>query len=86
MGLPIVATNIRGCRQVVDDGVYGLLIPVHNISKFETAITKLINAPELRERMGSASYQKDRKEFDEKNLCRIVTETYQKAFSDINIL
>ena len=28
MGLPVVATDIRGCRQVVDDGVTGMLVPV----------------------------------------------------------
>ena len=27
MGLPIVATDIRGCRQVVDHGRTGLLVP-----------------------------------------------------------
>ena len=85
MGLPIVATNIRGCRQVVDDGVNGLLIPVHDIAKLEAAITTLVNTPELRERMSKASYQKSRKEFDEKKVCRIVIETCQKALSDVKI-
>ena len=28
MGLPTIATNIRGCRQVVEDGVSGVLVPV----------------------------------------------------------
>ena len=27
MGVPIVATDIRGCRQVVEHGVNGLLVP-----------------------------------------------------------
>ena len=28
MGVPVVATDIRGCRQVVDDGVNGVLVAV----------------------------------------------------------
>ena len=29
-GVPVVATDIRGCRQVVDDGTTGLLVPVRD--------------------------------------------------------
>ena len=28
LGRPVVVTNVRGCRQVVDDGVTGVLVPV----------------------------------------------------------
>src|SRR6478736_3117230 len=37
-GLPIVATDIRGCRQVVDHGVNGLLVPVRDSTALGAAI------------------------------------------------
>ena len=30
-GLPIIATDVRGCRQVVEDGTTGLLVPVDDV-------------------------------------------------------
>src|SRR5262249_43873385 len=38
MGLPVVATNIRGCRQVVDDGLSGVLVPPKDGSALAAAI------------------------------------------------
>ena len=38
MGLPIVATDIRGCRQVVDDGRTGVLVPVGDVPALTEAI------------------------------------------------
>lgn len=81
MGLPIVTTDIRGCRQVVEDGVNGFLTPVHDMEKLKEAIMKLINDKEMRVRMGKAGYHKSRKEFDEKNICRIVIETYENELA-----
>ena len=37
-GLPIVATDVRGCRQVVDDGTTGLLVPVADVGALRAAI------------------------------------------------
>lgn len=79
MGLPIVATNIRGCRQVVEDGVNGLLVPLKNSGALASAIKKLITDKELRLKMGQAGYEKARREFDERNVCRIVLEEYNRA-------
>ncbi|MCX7621335.1 MAG: glycosyltransferase family 4 protein, partial [Acidimicrobiales bacterium] len=39
MGLPVVATDIRGCRQVVDHGHTGLLVPVHDPVAIAEAVT-----------------------------------------------
>lgn len=50
---PVVATDIPGCRQVVTQGVNGLLVPVKNAKALASALETLIVNPELRQRMGS---------------------------------
>ncbi len=52
MGLPIVATDIRGCRQVVEEGVTGLLVPVCDVDALETALERLVQDPRLRTKYG----------------------------------
>jgi glycosyltransferase involved in cell wall biosynthesis len=78
MRLPIVTTNVRGCRQVVEDGVNGLLVPLKNIDALTSAIKKLIEDQQVRQKMGQAGYEKARREFDEQNVCRIVLDTYKQ--------
>jgi glycosyltransferase involved in cell wall biosynthesis len=53
-GLPIVTTDTPGCRDVVTDGVNGLLVPVKNAQAIADALELLIQDPELRHKMGSA--------------------------------
>ena len=77
MALPIVATNIRGCRQVVNDGVTGLLVPIRNSTELGDAITRLVNNESLRHKMGQAGFEKAKREFDERKVCKIVVDTYR---------
>lgn len=77
MGLPIVATDIRGCRQVVDDGVNGLLVPVADPLALRSAIERLGSDSSERERMASASYSISRERFDERRVVEIVMESYR---------
>lgn len=53
-GRPIVATDIPGCRAVVQDGVNGFLVPVDNPQALAEALEKLVNDAHLRQKMGSA--------------------------------
>ena len=78
MGLPIVATNIRGCRQVVQDGINGLLVPVRDSKALGAAIQKLVDDLEVRKTMGRAGYDKSRRDFDERHICRTVVDTYER--------
>lgn len=81
MALPIVTTDIRGCRQVVTNGVNGLLVPLKNIDKLKNALNTLIKDKKLREKMGQAGYKKARAEFDEGRVCQIVLDTYNSFLS-----
>ncbi|MHC4115474.1 MAG: glycosyltransferase family 4 protein [Planctomycetota bacterium] len=78
LALPIVATNIRGCRQVVEDGVTGLLVPLGDKGALASAIRKLVEDKELREKMGQAGHEKAQREFDERRVCGVVISIYKE--------
>jgi glycosyltransferase involved in cell wall biosynthesis len=78
-GLPIVATDVRGCRQVVDDEVTGLLVPVRDAQALTDAILVLGKDPSLRSTMGKAAVERSIDEFDERRVVRIVLDTYREV-------
>lgn len=65
-GLPLVTCDVPGCHEVVSDGVNGLLVPVRDAAALTVAIAKLLDAPELRRRMGEAARARALAEFDER--------------------
>lgn len=50
--LPIVAFNVRGCREVVVNNINGFLVEPHNQEQLCNAVKKLITNKKLRENMG----------------------------------
>jgi glycosyltransferase involved in cell wall biosynthesis len=81
MGLPLVLTDIRGCRQMVDEGVNGVLVPVRDSRALADAIGALARDRSLRERMGQASIAKARREFDERRVIDTTLEVYDRLLS-----
>jgi len=76
-GLPIVATDIRGCREVVDHGVTGLLVPVRDPAALETALDHLVGDPALRQRLGAAAALKAIRDFDQRRVIERTLEAYR---------
>lgn len=74
-GLPVIATDIRGCRQVVEPGVNGLLFPVGDVEALVGAVRSL-DAP-TREHMATASVERARIEFDEQRVVERVFDAYR---------
>jgi glycosyltransferase involved in cell wall biosynthesis len=69
MGRPIVATDVPGCREVVEDGVNGLLCEVKNADSLTEALKRMLTLSSgEREAMALRGREKVTGEFDEKNV------------------
>ncbi|MDP8235177.1 MAG: glycosyltransferase [Candidatus Erginobacter occultus] len=52
---PVVATSVGGCPDLINDGENGLLVPPRDGNELAGAIEKVLNHPELGERLGKAA-------------------------------
>lgn len=68
MGIPVVATDIRGCRQVVIHGETGLLIEPRESSTLRDALMRLLVDPILRANLGAAAARRASTEFDQQRV------------------
>jgi glycosyltransferase involved in cell wall biosynthesis len=80
-GLPVIATDIRGCRQVVTNGQSGLLVPLHDPARLADAIEKLVVDPGLRQRMGAAGRRKAEAEFDDRAVVSKTIDAYERLLA-----
>ncbi|MGV0953514.1 MAG: glycosyltransferase family 4 protein [Fluviibacter sp.] len=69
MGLPSVATDVPGCRNIVTDGVNGLLCEVRSSVSLQAAIEKLLTMDESeRVQLGMNGRARVEAEFDERKV------------------
>ena len=54
-GLPIVATQVDGIRDLITDGVHGLLVASEDSKHLEASILQLLEHPQMRRKMGAAA-------------------------------
>jgi glycosyltransferase involved in cell wall biosynthesis len=82
MGLPVVATDIRGCRQVVDHEVTGLLVPARDPGALAAAVGRLAGDAALRAAMGAAAAAKSGAEFDQRRVIDTTLAVYRTLLSE----
>ncbi len=58
VGRPIVTTNVPGCRECVDEGVNGFLVPAKDATSLASALERLLADEHLRAKMGEQSREK----------------------------
>ena len=78
MGLPIVATDVRGCRQVVVPGVTGSLVRPRRAAELARAVEELAVDPARRARMGAAARRLAEREFDQQRVIDRTLAVYER--------
>ena len=79
-GKPVVATDIRGCREEVVPHLTGLLVPVRDSEALATAMISLLSNTELSRQMGAEGKRRACELFDE----LIVLDKQVKAYAEIS--
>jgi glycosyltransferase involved in cell wall biosynthesis len=64
MEVPVVATRVPGCVDVVRDGETGLLVPVRDAEALTAAIRRYLGDPGLRRQHGASGRDRALREFD----------------------
>ena len=82
MQRPVIATNIGGCPEAVDDGKTGILVPLKNPKKLAEAIMFLLSNPARAKEMGILGREKILKEFNEKLIFDILGREYQRLIEE----
>jgi len=81
-GLPLVTTDVPGCREVVRDGIDGLLVPVRDAEALAAAIARLQDDPVLARRLGVAARIRALAEFDERIVIERTIAVYHELLGD----
>jgi glycosyltransferase involved in cell wall biosynthesis len=77
-GIGIVATDAGGTREIVADGVHGLLLPVPDDAGLGAGIVRLAQDPALRQRLGGAARDRAAAAFSVERFVRETAALYEE--------
>jgi glycosyltransferase involved in cell wall biosynthesis len=81
-GRPLITTDVPGCRDVVDDHVDGLLVPVRDASALAGAIAHLQDDPSFARRLGEAARAKALAKYDERRIIASTLDVYRELLGE----
>ncbi len=79
LGVPVVATNVGGPPEIVEDGREGYLLPPREPSAWARALVRLAEDPERGREMGRAGRRRVEREFSVAGHVAAVCEVYERA-------
>ena len=74
MGRPIITTDAPGCRETVQEGVNGFLVPIKDSRALARAMERFINEPGIMEEMGSQSRKIAEEKYDVHKVNSVILE------------
>ena len=82
---PLITTDVPGCREVVTDGVDGLLVPVRDAKALAQAIRRLDDDPAFARRLGEKAWAKAHTEFDERIVISRTVDVYRELCGPVAV-
>jgi len=77
-GRPIVTTDTPGCREVVTDGINGLIVKPCDAESLAAALGRLLGDSDLRSRLGAEGRRRAEHEFDLKSVLKATLDQYRQ--------
>lgn len=77
----VVASNVGGLPEIIDDGVNGLLVPPRDPEALARALMRLIETPELRNQLGDAARTRVERKFTWEHVANETTKAYERAIA-----
>jgi len=79
--LPVIATNVGGNAEAVQNGVTGIVVPPEDPNALAAAITRLLADPAMAKAMGIAGKQRVAEKFTTEVMMQQTTATYRKLLA-----
>ena len=74
--LPVVATNVGGNAEAVEDGVSGFIVPPEDIAALSDAILRMLSNPAKAEEMGASGRERVKDNFTIDAMVHQITNVY----------
>jgi glycosyltransferase involved in cell wall biosynthesis len=84
-GLAIVTTDVRGCRDVIVDGVSGILVPPRDVEALQAAILSLLQDPAKRARFGNEARRRAVSDFDILKVAARTRDLYRRLLGEFAV-
>ena len=78
-GLPVIASDVGGVNELVEEGVTGYLVPRGDVETLRARLETLIDNPELRQQMGMAGYERFIEKFTFDRMLKETVKVYEEV-------
>jgi glycosyltransferase involved in cell wall biosynthesis len=78
-GRAVVASDVGGLRDAIDDGIDGVLVPPRDVPALRDALERLLGDPELRTRLGAAARAKAERDWSRDAMADALVRVYEEA-------
>jgi glycosyltransferase involved in cell wall biosynthesis len=82
---PVVATAVSGCRDAIEDGITGLLVPLGDLDALTDTLYALLKDPVRAQRMGQAGRERVLRDFRPETIWKALAEEYRRLLKEAGL-